>query len=88
MLRTTLNIEQSKQHYRDVSVKSGINETSYIPDTVLSYCNRQLDTVLQISSALKRTESKHGGNIEAGAIPTALTCKAVDNTTSDTEGKK
>ena len=88
MLRTILNIEQNKQEYRDVSVKLGLKETSYIPNTVLSFCNHQSDTAVQILSVLTRTEAKHGGNIEAYAIPTGLTCKAVDDTTSDTEEKK
>ena len=69
------NIEQKKQQYRDVSVKSD--------------CNRQSDTTctLQISSASSLTESKLG-NIEADGIPTTLTCKSVNKTTSRTEGKR
>ena len=68
-------IEQKKQQYRDVSVKSD--------------CNRQSDTTctVQISSASSLTESKLG-NIEADSIPTTLTCKAVDKTLSGTEGKR
>ena len=69
------NIEQKKQQYRDVSVKSD--------------CNRNSDTTctVQISSASSLTESKLG-NIEADGIPTALTCKSVNKTTSGTEGKR
>ena len=37
-------IEQNKQQYRDVSVKSGLIETSHIHNTVLLYCNRKSDT--------------------------------------------
>ena len=77
-------IEQNKQQYRDLSVKSGLNETSHMHYTVLFYCNRKSDT----TSTLNRTESKFGGNIEADVIPTTLTCKAVDKTTSGTEGKR
>ena len=67
-------IEQKKQ-YRDVSVK-------------LDY-NRQSDTTctVQISSASSLTESKLG-NLEADGIPTTLTCKSVNKTTSGTEGKR
>ena len=69
------NIEQKKQQYRDVSVKSD--------------CNRQSDTTcnVQISSASSLSESKLG-NIEADGIPTTLTCKSVNKTTSGTEGKR
>ena len=69
------NIEEKKQQYRDVSVKSD--------------CNRQSDTTcsVQISSASSLTESKLG-NIEADGIPTTLTCKSVNKTTSGTEGKR
>ena len=69
------NIEQKKQQYRDVSVKSD--------------CNRQSDTTctVQISSASSLTESKLG-NIEADGIPTTLTCKSVNKTTSGKEGKR
>ena len=69
------NIDQKKQKYRDVSVKSD--------------CNRQSDTTctIQISSASSLTESKLG-NIEADGIPTTLTCKSVNKTTSGTEGKR
>ena len=77
-------IEQNKQQYRDVSVKSGLIETSHIHNTVLFYCNRKSDT----TSTLNQTESKFGGNIEADVIPTTLTCKSVDKTTSGTEGKR
>ena len=68
-------IEQKKQQYRDVSVKSD--------------CNRQSDTTctVKISSASSLTESKLG-NIEADGIPTTLTCKSVNKTTSGTEGKR
>ena len=69
------NIEEKKQQYRDVSVKSD--------------CIRQSDTTctVQISSASILTESKLG-NIEADGIPTTLTCKSVNKTTSGTEGKR
>ena len=69
------NIEEKKQQYRDVSVKSD--------------CNRQSDTTcsVQISSASSLTESKLD-NIEADGIPTTLTCKSVNKTTSGTEGKR
>ena len=69
------NIDQKKQQYRDVSVKSD--------------CNRQSDTTctVQISSASSLTESKLG-NIEADGIPTTLTCKSVNKTTSGKEGKR
>ena len=80
------NIEQNKQQYRDVSVKSGLIETSHIHNTF--YCNRQSDTTVQISSTSNQTETKLGGNIESDVMPTTLTCKAVDKTTSGTEGKK
>ena len=68
-------IEEKKQQHRDVSVKSD--------------CNRQSDTTctVQISSASSLTESKLG-NIEADGIPTTLTCKSVNKTTSGTEGKR
>ena len=68
-------IEQKKQQYRDVSVKSD--------------CNRQSDTTctVQSSSASSLTESKLG-NIEADGIPTTLTYKSVNKTTSGTEGKR
>ena len=77
-------IEQNKQQHRDVSVKSGLIETSHIHNTVLFYCNRKSDT----TSTLNRTELKFCGNIEADVIPITLTCKAVDKTTSGTEGKR
>ena len=67
------NIEQKKQQYRDVSVKSD--------------CKSQSDTTVHISSASSLTESNLG-NIEADGIPTTLTCKAVNKTTSGTEGKR
>ena len=69
------NIEEKKQQYRDVSVKSD--------------CIRQSDTTctVQISSVSILTESKLG-NIEADGIPTTLTCKSVNKTTSGTEGKR
>ena len=70
--RQCANIEQKKQQYKDVSVKSN--------------CNRQSDTTVQISSASNLTEAKLG-NIEADGIPTTLTCKAVNKITSDTEGR-
>ena len=82
------NIEQNKQQYRDVSVKSELIESSHIHNPALFYSNRQSDTTLQISSTLNRTESKLHGNIEADVIPTTLTCKAVDITSSGTEGKR
>ena len=92
------NIEQNKQQYRDVSVKSGLIEISHIHNPVLFNCNRQSDTTVQISSTFNlgpsmgprfnRTESKLGGNIEADVIPTTLTCKTVDKTLSCTEGKR
>ena len=70
-----LILNRKKKHYRDVSVKSD--------------CNRQSDTTctVQISSASSLTESKLG-NIEADGIPTTLTCKSVNKTTSGTEGKR
>ena len=82
------NIEQKKQQYRDVSVKSGLIEFSHIHNPALFYSNRQSDTTVQISSTLNRTESKLHGNIEADVIPITLTCKAVDITSSGTEGKR
>ena len=68
-------IEQKKQQYKDVTVKSD--------------CNRQSDTTctVQILSASSLTESKLG-NIEADGIPTTLTCKSVSKNTSGTEGKR
>ena len=82
------DIVQNKQQYRDVSVKSGLIEFSNIHNPVLSYCNRQSDTTVQISRTLNRTESKFGGNIETDGITSDLTCKAEDEITSDTEGKR
>ena len=79
------NIEQNKQQYRDVSIKSGLIEISHIHNPVLFNCNRQSDTTVQISSMLSRTESKLSGNIEADVI---MTCKAVDITSSGTEGNR
>ena len=69
------SIEEKKQQYRDISV--------------IADCNRKSDTTctLQISSASSLTESKLG-NIEADGIPTTLTCKSVNKTTSGTEGKR
>ena len=69
------SIEEKKQQYRDISVKAD--------------CNRKSDTTctLQISSASSLTETKLG-NIEADGIPTTLTCKSVNKTTSGTEGKR
>ena len=78
------NIEQNKQQYRAFSLKSGLNETSHITNTVLFYCNRQSDTTVQISSTLNRTESKLGGNIETDQITPDLSCKAEDEITSST----
>ena len=68
-------IEEKKQQHRDVPVKSD--------------CNHQSDTTctVQISSASSLTESKLG-NIEADGIPTTLTCKSLNKTTSGTEGKR
>ena len=55
-------------------MKSGLKETS-----------RKSDTTVQIWSASSLTELKLG-NIEADEIPITLTCKAVNKTTSGTEG--
>ena len=82
------DIEQNKQQYRDVSVKSGLIEFSHIHNPVLSYCNRQSDTTVQISRTLNRTELKLGGNIETDGITSDLTCKAEAEITSGTEGKR
>ena len=82
------DIEQNKQQYRDVSAKSGLIEISHIHNPVLFNCNRQSDTTVQISNTFNQTESKLGGNIEADVIPNTLACKAVDKTTSGTEGKR
>ena len=58
----------------------------------IDYLDRRLlacitTCTVQISSASILTESKLG-NIEADGIPTTLTCKSVNKTTSGTEGKR
>ena len=79
-----INIEQNKQQCKIFLV----NETSLITNTVLFYCNHQSDTTAQISNALNRTESKLSGKIGADGITPDLTCKAVNEITSGTEGKR
>ena len=46
------NIEQNKQQYKDITVKSGLIEFSHIHYPALFDSNRQSDTTVQISSTL------------------------------------